>query len=415
MFPITHYGSKADGTTLNTMAFSQAVAAARVAGGGVVDVPAGEFLTGAIHLDSNIELHLEAGATVKFSANTDDYRPLVLTRWEGLDVMNWSPMVYAFGATNVAITGTGTLQGPGETWGGGVPAWVSGAPAEDKRIYDLWSTMLAGIVGPPTASQVPISGVTKGLRPTFVECNGCTNFLFDGPTLTASVYWAIHPLYSKNVIVRNSKIDTSSSSSNGDGTDPDSCDTTLIDNMTYATSDDIIAVKSGLNEVGIAVNRPNHNLVVRNVRASTGHGFSIGSEMSGGVNNVFVSSDAPITWTNLQYLMRIKTLPGRGGLIQNVFFENVDGTGIKNALLITTDYSSSTIVPHGNTAIPIIKNITMKNIRAAGGVSLVGLASQPLQAITFDTVDVTGQSNCTSVTGLDIVNSSIGITGTSCK
>jgi polygalacturonase len=417
MFSITSFGAKSDGTTLNTAAFRQAITAAETAGGGVIDVPAGTFLTGAIHLDSNIELHLESGATIKFSTDTADYLPPVLTRWEGLDVMNWSPMVYALGATNVAITGTGTLQGPGENWGGGVPAWSAAAGAEDNRIYTAWLASLSKtpISGPPDASQVPVSAIQKGLRPTFVECNQCTGFMYDGPKLIDSIYWAIHPLYSKNVIVRNATIDTHTSSSNGDGTDPDSCDTMLIDNVTYSTSDDIIAVKSGLNEVGIAVNRPTHDLVVRNVRATTGHGFSIGSEMSGGVNNVYVTSDKPVTWSGLDYLLRIKTLAGRGGVIQNVFFENVDGTGLKNAVLVTTNYASSTIAPKNPSLIPTIENVTVKNVTGAGGVSLTGLPSEKLQNITFDADAITGTSTCTLVTNLDIVSSSIGLTGTSCN
>ena len=136
MFPITSYGGKGDGTTVNTTAFASAVAAAKAAGGGVVDVPSGTWATGPIHLDSNIELHLESGATIQFSANAMDYLPAVLTRWEGLDVMNYSPFVYALHATNVAITGTGTLQGPGDTWGGGVANWKSGSSSEDQRVYN---------------------------------------------------------------------------------------------------------------------------------------------------------------------------------------------------------------------------------------------------------------------------------------
>jgi polygalacturonase len=415
MFSIANYGAATSATAAaNRMAISMAVAAAKAAGGGVVDVPSGTWPTGAIQLDSNIELHLESGAILSFSTSTTDYQPAVLTRWEGLDVMNWSPMVYALGATNVAITGSGTLQGPGETWGGGVPNWKSGSSSEDQRIYTWWLSHLTGLSGPPAASQVPTSMVSNGLRPTFVECNGCTNFLMDGPKVIGGIYWNIHPLYSKNVIIRNLNVDSTGSSSNGDGTDPDSCDTCLVDNVTYATSDDPIAVKSGLNEVGIAVGRPTHNLIARNVKVAAGHAFSIGSEMSGGVNNVFLTADTMNSWNGVQYVFRIKTLAGRGGAIHDIFFENTSGTASKNALLITTNYGSSTIPPHDTSLLPTVKNVTFANVSGSQGVSLTGLASAPLQNIVFNNVNVTGTSSCAHVASMTLTGSSIGLTGTSC-
>jgi polygalacturonase len=331
-------------------------------------------------------------------------------------VMNWSPMVYALNATNVAITGTGTLQGPGNNWGGGIANWKTGSTAEDTRIYQWWLSHLTGISGPPTAAQVTTSAAMNGLRPTFVECNGCTNFLVEGVTVTGSVYWTLHPLYSKNVIIRNVNVNTTATSSNGDGTDPDSCDSCLIDNVTYATSDDIIAVKSGLNEVGIAVNRPNHNLVMRDIKSTAGHALSIGSEMSGGIDNLLVTSSGttPNALSGMQYLLRIKTLAGRGGTIQNIFLENTSGSTSANAVLITTNYGSSTIAPNDPSLLPTVKNVTFQNVTGSGGVSLVGLTAAPLQNIVFNSTNVTGTSSCTHVASLTITGSTIGLTGTSC-
>lgn len=419
MFTITDYGATTGETAAaNRTAINNTVAAAEAAGGGVVDVPSGTWATGAIQLDSNIELHLEAGATLAFSTSTSDYQPAVLTRWEGLDVMNWSPMVYALGATNVAISGSGTLQGPGESWGGGVPNWKSGSTAEDQRIYTWWLSHLTGISGPPTASQVPTSMIQNGLRPTFVECNGCTNFLVEGVTVTGGVYWNVHPLYSSNVIVRNLTVNSTGTSSNGDGTDVDSCDTCLVDGVTYATSDDIVSVKSGLNEVGIAVNRPSHDVVARNLVVSAGHSLSIGSEMSGGINNVYSTNTSQAAWSGLQYLFRIKTLPGRGGAIHDIFFENVTGNGSSNDLYITTNYGSSTIPPNNTALIPTVNGIHFTNVSGSGGVSLTGISSsQPLQNISFNGVNVTGTSPCTHVTNLTQTTSTIaftGLSGTSC-
>jgi polygalacturonase len=142
----------------------------------VVDVPSGTFLTGPIHLASNIELHLESGSTILFSQTFADYLPVVLTRWEGLDVNNFSPFIYALNATNVAITGTGTINGQGSAWWG----WKSTQTTEDQNVYNYYIAHLngQGVLNP--IPPPPTSGVTGGLRPTMIECNNCTNFLIDG-------------------------------------------------------------------------------------------------------------------------------------------------------------------------------------------------------------------------------------------
>jgi polygalacturonase len=412
MFPITSYGAKPTGS--NTAAFAATVAAAKAAGGGVVDVPAGQWTTGAIRLDSNIELHLESGATIGFTTtvNATEY-PTVLTRWEGLDVMNWSPMIYALGATNVAITGTGTLQGPGNAWGGGIDNWKNGSVAEAQRIYRIYYSALPKGVG--TIPSPPTSVIMNGLRPAFIECNGCTSFLVDGPTVTGSAYWTIHPLYSNNVIVRNLSINTTATSANGDGTDPDSCVNCLIDNVTYATSDDIIAIKSGLNEDGIAVGKPTHNLVIRNITATAGHALAVGSEISGGVDNVYVTSTRTSSLGGMQSLFRLKTLAGRGGTSKNIFYENVTGAASVTGLEITTAYTASTIAPHDPSLIPLVSGVHFSNVSGNGGVALTGIStSQTLQNISFNAVTVTGASSCTHVSNLSLMGSSVGFTGTGC-
>jgi polygalacturonase len=410
IFSVTNYGGKGDGTTANTTAFSQAVAAASAAGGGVIDVPSGNWLSGAIHLASNIELHLETGATIVFSADATDNLPAVLTRWEGLDVMNYSPFVYALNATNVAITGTGTLKGPGNSWGGGIAAWKTASTTVDGNIYKIYYTALPKGVGtipaPPNAVQ---AGGAPGLRPTMVECNGCTNFLMDGPMVTGAVYWVLHPLYSSNVIIRNLHVDSTATSSNGDGTDPDSCSNCLIENVTYATSDDNIAIKSGLNEDGIAVGKPSHNIVIRNVTSTTGHGgITIGSEMSGGVNNVFATGDS---FMGIQAPMRIKTLNGRGGTIQNIFYDHLTVGWSTNAINFTTQYTSSTITPHDTSLVPTLSNITISNVTGTGSAPIYAIQG-PLSNVTFNTVTLTGSGTSSCATGTGFSLTAVTFNGT---
>ncbi|MDP9151281.1 MAG: glycosyl hydrolase family 28 protein [Myxococcota bacterium] len=378
--------------TANRAALNKAISDLSGAGGGVIDVPSGTYPTGAITLMSNIELHLEQGAVLSFSASTADYEPPVLSRWEGFDCINWQPGVYALGATNVAITGTGTLHGPGSSWGGGTANWKSGSGSAASNVYKAW---LSGNVaalktsGPPTAAnmamlQVPTAHTQNGLRPTFIECNGCTNFMIDGPTIDGAWYWTIHPLYSSNVIVRNVTVDSSNSGSNGDGTDPDSSRNVLIENVTYNTSDDMIAIKSGTNEVGFNIAAPSHDIVAHNIKVQAGHGFSIGSELSGGVNNVYLYNDTPQTWSGVQFLLRIKTPTGRGAVeIKNVWFEDVSGTGSKNDVLLTNNYGSATVGGSSALGTPTFGNINVKNVQGGGTSSCsVPLASKVGSNIT---------------------------------
>jgi polygalacturonase len=402
VFSITSYGAVGDGHTKNTTAFANTVAAAVVAGGGVVDVPSGSWLTGAIHLASNIELHMESGATILFSQTFNDYLPVVLTRWEGLDVYNWSPFIYALNATNVAITGSGTINGQGSAWW----SWKDTSAAEDQNVYNYYIAHLngSGVLNP--IPPPPTSGVTGGLRPTMIECNGCTNFMIDGITTSKPGYWSIHPLYSSNVIIRNANITSDPSGSNGDGIDPDSCTNVLITNDTFSTSDDNISMKSGLNEDGIAVNKPDQNIVIQSVTSSTGHGGAvIGSEMSGGVNNVYATNS---TFHGDQRPIRVKTLPGRGGTISNVWYNSLQMNWSSVAIEFTTNYGSSTIPPHNPSLLPTLKNVTVENINASGSKSIYnfeGLSAAPFINIVLNNVQLSGANGtCKTAAGIQLQN-----------
>jgi polygalacturonase len=405
IFNITSYGAVSNGTTSNTTAFKNAIAAAVAAGGGVVDVPSGTWLTGPIVLKSNIELHLESGSTIKFSQTFSDYLPVVLTRWEGLDVNNFSPFIYALSATNVAVSGTGTIDGQGSAWWG----WKSTQKTEDQNVYNYYISHLnsSGVLSPIPAP--PTSGKTGGLRPTMIECNKCTNFLVESIKTQNSPYWNIHPLYSSNVIIRNANITSNSSGSNGDGIDPDSSTNVLITNNTFATSDDNISIKSGLNEDGIAVAKPSSGIVIQNNTSTTGHGGAvIGSEMSGGVNNVSVKSN---TFKGLQRPVYIKTLPGRGGTVSNVWWDTLTLGWSTDALDVTTNYGSSSIPPHNTKLLPTVKNVTIQNITATGTAPVyefIGLSGSPFSGIVLNNVHLTGTNGtCTTAAGIKLTNTTL--------
>ena len=400
LFPITNYGAKADGTTKNTAAFAQAIAAASAAGGGVVQVGSGKWLTGPIHLASRIELHLDGGATILFSQSINDYLPAVATRWEGLDVMNWSPFVYAKDCTDVAITGPGTLDGQGAVWS----SWKIPSKQEDQRIYDYYIARLP--LDPGNLPAPPVSAVNPGLRPTFIEWNHCSNVLVDGPSIMGSPYWTLHPLYSNNVIIRNVRIDTTATSSNGDGVDPDSSTNVLVENSTFATSDDCIAIKSGLNEPGIAVGKPSRNIVVRNLTTTTGHaGVAVGSEMSGGVNNVFVTASA---LQGLAQPIRVKTMPGRGGTIADLWFaEGLTVDWYTSAIELTTQYPSSTILPHDTALVPTLTGITLRGITGTGAGPVYSITG-PVSNVSLQNVTLSGSyGTCTQAPSIRVANSTL--------
>jgi polygalacturonase len=400
MFDVADYGALPDGTTKNTDAFARAIADAAAAGGGVVDVPAGTWLTGPIHLASGIELHLEPGATILFSQTFADYLPPVPTRWEGLDVLNWSPFIYALDCTDVALTGAGTLNGQGAAWA----SWKMPSVQEAQRIYDFYLARLP--LDPASLPAPPTSAVNPGLRPAFVEFNGCTNVLVDGPSITGSPYWTLHPLYSRNVIIRNVHVDTTATASNGDGFVPDSCTNVLVEQSSFATSDDCIAIKSGLNEDGIAVGKPSRNIVVRDITTTAGHGgVAIGSETSGGVGNVYVTSSSLL---GLGQPIRVKTLPGRGGTIAGLWFGGDLTLGWSvTALEITTRYAASTIPPHDPSLLPTLAGVSLSGLTGTGAGPVYTITG-PLSGLAFDGVTLSGSpGTCTQAPGTTLARTTL--------
>ncbi|MBV9772985.1 MAG: glycoside hydrolase family 28 protein, partial [Gemmatimonadetes bacterium] len=263
-FPVTRYGAVGNGTTDNTRAFRRAIAACAAAGGGRVVVPAGRFLTGPIHLKSRVNLHLSRGATVAFSRDPKAYLPPVLTRFEGVELMGYSPFIYALDQHDVAITGEGTLDGQAdETHWWPWKAAKAPAPNQVAARTRLIAMMEAGV---PAAQRVFAEG--SYLRPQFIQPYRCRNVLIEGVTIVNSPMWEIHPVLCTNVTVRGVKID--SHGPNNDGCDPESCRDVLIENCVFDTGDDCIAIKSGRNADGRRIAVPSENIVIRGCRMKDG-------------------------------------------------------------------------------------------------------------------------------------------------
>ena len=323
-FVITSYGAKADGEADCTEAFRQAIAACHQAGGGRVVVPAGIFSSGAIHLKSNVNLHLMTGATIRFSTDTKKY-PLVFTRFECTELMNFSPLIYAFEQENIAITGEGTLDGQGATW----HAWKSSS--------DTQLLVKMGTEGIPVAQR--IFGESHKLRPNFVQPMRCRNVLIEGVRIINSPMWVLNPLYCTNVTVRGVTVDTKGP--NTDGCDPDSCTDVLIKNCNFSDGDDCIAVKSGRDTDGRRVNIPCQNVVIQNCTFAAGHGgVTMGSETAGGIRNVF-AEDCHFDSPDLEMAMRFKTSPARGGYIENIYLRNCSVKTAKYGIHLTQRYGGN--------------------------------------------------------------------------
>lgn len=361
-FPITKYGAKTTATAAqNQKAINKAIEACSKAGGGRVIIPAGEWQTGAIRMKSHVNLVAEKGATVKFAFDTNLY-PLVETSWEGLDLWNYSPLIYAYNETDIAVTGEGVFDGCGsrDTW------WpMCGAPHYGctEQTSEAQSRGSRNELLKMSDNGTPISerkfGKGHGLRPQFVNFNQCDGVLIEGVTFLNSPFWVLHPLKSKSVTVRNVRVDNDGP--NGDGCDPESCDGVLIEGCYFNTGDDCIAIKSGRNGDGRRRNMPSQNMIVRKCTMANGHGgVVIGSEITGGAKNIFVE-DCDMDSPNLDRVIRLKTNTCRGGVTDGVYVRNIRVGQCKESVLkINLLYDQNEQSQRGFA--PTIKNVYLENV-----------------------------------------------------
>lgn len=353
-FPITDFGAKPGADASD--AIRNAIAACVQAGGGRVVVPSGEWLTGAIQLKSNVNLHVSEGATLRWIFDETKY-PVVFTRWEGTECMNFSPFIYAFEQENIAVTGEGTLDGGADwnTWW----SWNDKRQGPQKQKQDRDALIRMGEANVPVAERV--FGPGHFLRPNFIQPYRCKNILIEGVTIIRSPMWELHPVLSENITVRGVKIN--SHGPNNDGCDPESSRDILIENTVFDTGDDCIAIKSGRNGDGRRVNVPTENVIIRGCVMKDGHGgVVLGSECTGGIRNVFVENcemDSP----NLDRALRFKNNATRGGTLENVFMRNVKVGRVGEAIL-TIDLLYEEGAAGGFK--PIVRNVQLENITSSG-------------------------------------------------
>lgn len=388
-YNINDFGAVADGKIMNTAAFEKAIKICAANGGGRVIVPNGKFLTGAIHLESNVNLYLEDKAEILFSINPKDY-PIVHTSWEGTELMNYSPLIYAKNKTNVAITGKGTLNGQANNsnwwvWSGGKNyGWQKGIPSQnDPNNREVLVDMAEK--GVPVSERV--FGDGRYLRPCFVEFFECNTVLIKDVTIINAPFWILHPLKSNNIIIDG--VTVNSHGPNNDGCDPEYSQNIIIKNCTFNTGDDCIAIKSGRDADGRRVGIPSKNIIVQNCKMIDGHGgVVIGSEISAGVNNVFVE-DCVMDSPNLERVIRIKTNSKRGGIIEDVFVRNIEVGTVKECVLKLNMFYNVYGAQTGN-FIPVIRNINLENVNVKNGgkysVWAEGYEVSPVENVTLKNV-----------------------------
>jgi polygalacturonase len=408
-FDIRSFGATEGGRSEVTQAIAKAIHAAAAAGGGRVLVPPGRWLTGAIHFESNIDLHLERGAELLFSQDPRDYLPVVFSRHEDTECYKYSSFLYADEKHDIAVTGEGVLDGQGEPWW----RWKTERKDVETALVDMANR------GVPVRERVFDGRNGKALRPAFFQPMRCRNVLVEGVTFRYGAFWTITPTYCENVVIRRVSIETDGPGGhvpNGDGVDPSSSRNVLIEECRFSTGDDCVAIKSGRDADGRRVRRPTENVVVRDCTGRQGHGgIVIGSETAGGIRNVY-ATDCRFSGTDR--MIRIKTQRGRGGVIEHLWFRNIEGDSIgMEAIRINMLYSGERLPAQPVTEqTPVVRDLHFSDIAQKSGkgfaVEIRGIPEMPVERVTFDRIQMHSAKGVNIVDAKDITFVAVDIAST---
>ena len=437
---LTDFGGVGDGITLNTEAFAKAIDALSKKGGGKLVVPQGVWHTGPIVLKSNIELHLKSGAVILFAADESLY-PIIETSFEGLDTRRLQSPIYAKGATNIAITGNGVIDGNGQYWRpvkkGKVTAshWKSllAIPGSQELKKDYWVPSAGYAKGeqganmnvPNAQTEEEWNAIKRFLRPVMISLVQCKNVMLKGLIFQNSPAWNLHPLMCENVIIDKVLVRNPSYAQNGDALDLESCKNALIINSRFDAGDDGICIKSGKDADGRRRGIPCENVVVDGCTVFAGHGgFVVGSEMSGGVKNIMVE--------NCQFLgtdvgLRFKSTRGRGGIVENIFINKVSMTDIKtDAITFNMYYGGKSVAemladgdnPDNTTKMPVTEETPIfRNIHIADCVcngagramEFNGLPEMPIDGITLQNLTILAKKDAVFTNCVNIKKKNVNI------
>ncbi|WP_240755230.1 glycoside hydrolase family 28 protein [Pedobacter sp. SYP-B3415] len=375
-FDVRKYGARNDSTGNAGPAIKKAIEAASAAGGGTIFFPAGKYLTGPIHLKSNITVLISAGAELHFSDNFDLYLPMVKSRYEGVDVTSFSPFFYAYKAENITIKGEGLIDGHGKKWWDFVEGYKQDQPRSRWQLQ--FDALNKDILLPDDPKQMK-----RGfLRPPFIQPMYCTNVRIEGIKIRNSPFWTINPEFCDNVTIHGVTINNPHSP-NTDGINPESCRNVHISDCHISVGDDCITIKSGKDAPGRSKAAPCENITITNCTMLSGHGgVVIGSEMSGGVKKVVISN---CVFDGTDRGIRIKTARGRGGVVEDIRVSNIVMKNIRDqAIVLDMQYAKTTPEPLSERT-PMLRNIHFSSITAQGkeAVYLNGLEEMPVSNISF--------------------------------
>jgi polygalacturonase len=437
-FQITKYGAVSDGITLNTKAIQSAIDACNKKGGGVVVVPAGLWMTAPLEIKSNVNLHLQKGALLQFTKDFSQYK-LTEGNWEGLPQMRNQSPLWATNATNIAVTGSGIVDGGGEAWrqvrkekltesqwnklvaSGGVlsdngRSWY---PTEQWKAASKMKN--PGVISPEKNAEF-YNSVKDFLRPNLLVFTKCKRVLLQGVTFQNSAAWCLHPLMSEDVTVRDVTVKNPWYAQNGDGIDLESCKNVLIEGSTFDVGDDGLCMKSGRDEAGRQRAMPTENVIIRNCTVYHAHGgFVIGSEMSGGARNIWVNN---CTFIGTDIGLRFKTTRGRGGIVENIFIDNIQMKDIPGEAILFDMYyaAQDPIALNGEKrelpkvqalpvtdATPQFRNFVIKNVvcnGAAKGIFIRGIPEMHVKQVLLENITLQAEKgiDCQEATGITFRN-----------
>lgn len=384
-FNVLMFGAQGDSVFDNKMAFNSAIAECYGEGGGRIIVPAGCYLlNGPIHLKSHMELHLMKGAKLCFGSNPDDYLPVVKTSWEGTFIMNYSPFIYAYDQTDIAITGEGTIDGESsDTWAN----WRAIQREDQLLSRDM------------NHHNVPVDlrifGKGHFLRPQFIQFFNCKNILVEDVRLEDSPFWCLHILRSTSVRIRRVKFEARNV--NNDGIDTEYAEDVIIEDVHFNNNDDNVAVKAGRDHEGRASDMQTKNIVVRNCFFKGLHGVVIGSEMSAGVKDVFVENCGFDGYVKRG--IYLKSNRDRGGTIENIYCRNLKFGEVLDCFYVTSNYKNE-----GAGFPTAIRNVIIENVTCEKAkdyaLFIDGAAELPVEGITINNFNVTSAGKGTALTNV---------------
>jgi polygalacturonase len=396
-----------------TQAIQNAIEKASKNGGGTIFFPAGEYLTGALTLRSNITIHLDSGALLKFSENFDDFLPYVEMRYEGIVMKSFQPLFYAKDVQNITITGRGVIDGQGKAWWNEVyRIETAKEPLPPTKYQTMWEEQNKGLYTEPYYKRTVDK---KFFRPSFFQAYNCKNILIEGVTFQNSPFWTINPEFCDNVTVTGISI-FNPHSPNTDGINPSSCTNVHISNCHISVGDDCITIKSGRDGDGRKYGKATENVTITNCTMLSGHGgVVIGSEMSGGIKKITISN---CVFDGTDRGIRIKSARGRGGVVEDIRVDNIVMKNIKEeAIVLSLFYDKGTQVEAVTEKTPIFRNIHMSNITASNvnkAGQILGITEMPIQNITFSNINMDGKEGFTVSTATDVefhdvkVNATVG-------